>query len=47
MEIMQVMGSMVCTQRVEGFAHQTLRILRNNKGKLSVATDPVGASPGN
>ena len=47
MEIMQVMGSMVCTQRVEGFAHQNLRILRNSKGKLNVATDPVGASPGN
>ena len=47
MEIMQVMGSLVCTQRVEGFAHQNLRILRTSKGKLNVAVDPVGASPGN
>ena len=47
MEIMQVMGSLVCTNRVEGFAHQNLRILRTNKGKLNVACDPVGASPGN
>jgi ethanolamine utilization protein EutN len=47
MEIMQVVGSLVCTQRVEGFAHQVLRVLRTPKGKLSVAVDPVGASPGN
>ncbi|MCT0225196.1 carboxysome peptide B [Synechococcus sp. CS-1328] len=47
MEIMQVMGSLVCTQRVEGFAHQNLRVLRTPKGKLSVAVDPVGAAAGN
>jgi len=47
MEIMQVMGSLVCTNRVEGFAHQNLRVLRTTKGKLNVACDPVGASPGN
>ncbi|CAK6692234.1 carboxysome peptide B [Synechococcus sp. CCY9201] len=47
MEIMQVMGSLVCTQRVEGFAHQNLRVLRTPKGKLSVAVDPVGAATGN
>ncbi|MFZ9147867.1 carboxysome peptide B [Vulcanococcus sp.] len=47
MEIMQVMGSLVCTNRVEGFAHLNLRVLRTAKGKLNVATDPVGASPGN
>ena len=47
MEIMQVMGSLVCTQRVAGFAHLNLRVLRTPKGKLSVACDPVGASPGN
>ena len=44
---MQVTGSMVCSQRVAGLNHSNLRILRNNKGKLSVAVDPVGASPGN
>ena len=47
MEIMQVMGRLVCTQRVEGLGHMHLRILRNNKGKDLVAVDPVGAREGN
>jgi carboxysome peptide B len=47
MEIMQVVTSLVCTQRVSGLDHSNLRVLRNPKGKLSVAVDPVGASPGN
>ena len=47
MEIMQVIGSLVCTQRVGGLDHHNLRVLRNNKGKMNVAVDPVGASPGN
>ncbi|MFZ9568375.1 MAG: carboxysome peptide B [Vulcanococcus sp.] len=47
MEIMQVMGSLVCTNRVEGVAHLNLRVVRPAKGKLNVAPDPVGASPGN
>jgi carboxysome peptide B len=47
MEIMQVTGSLICTQRVEGLRHCNLRVLRSGKGKLSVAVDPVGASPGN
>ncbi|MEO1003850.1 MAG: carboxysome peptide B [Cyanobacteria bacterium J06638_7] len=47
MEIMQVVDSLVCTQRAGGLDHCCLRVLRNNKGKLSVAVDPVGASPGN
>jgi carboxysome peptide B len=47
MEIMQVTGSLVCTQRVGGLKHWNLRVLRTAKGKLSVAVDPVGASPGN
>ena len=47
MEIMQVMGRLVCTQRVEGLGHMHLRILRNNKGKRLVAVDPVGARQGN
>ncbi|MBM5797366.1 MAG: carboxysome peptide B [Cyanobacteria bacterium M_surface_9_m1_291] len=47
MEIMQVTGSLVCTHRVEGLKHWNLRVLRTPKGKLSVAVDPVGASPGN
>ena len=47
MEIMQVTGSLVCSHRVDGLRHCNLRVLRSNKGKFSVAVDPVGASPGN
>lgn len=47
MDILQVVDSLVCTQRVEGLAHQSLRVLRDAKGKKVVATDPVGARPGN
>ena len=36
MEIMQVMGRLVCTQRVEGLGHMHLRVLQNNKGKKLV-----------
>lgn len=46
MEIMQVTGSITCTQRVDGLGHMNLRVLRNTKGKESVAVDQVGASPG-
>ncbi len=44
---MQVIGRLVCTQRVPGINHMHLRIIRNNKGKLLVAVDPVGAREGN
>lgn len=44
---MQVTGSIVCTHRVGGLDHSNLRLLRNLKGKLNVAVDPVGAAPGN
>lgn len=47
MEIMQVAGRLVCTQRVQGLGHMHLRILRNNQGKRLVAVDPVGAKEGN
>ena len=47
MEIMKVLGRMVCTQRVAGLGHMNLRILENNKGKKVVAVDPVGAREGN
>ena len=43
MEIMQVMGRLVCTQRVEGLGHMHLRILCKNKCKRIVAVDTVGA----
>ncbi len=47
MEIMQVMGTLVCSFRVAGLEHMHLRILKNNKGKKLVAVDPVGAREGN
>ena len=44
MEIMKVLGRMVCTQRVAGLGYMNLRILENNKGKKLVAVDPVAVS---
>lgn len=46
MEILQVISDLVCTQRVEGLYSTSLRVLRDAKGKLSVAVDPVGVPPG-
>ena len=46
MEILQVMSELVCTRRVEGLYSASLRVLRDAKGKLSVAVDPVGVPPG-
>lgn len=46
MEIMCVEGEMVTTRRVPGLKHCSLRILRNLKGGLLVATDPIGVPPG-
>ena len=47
MQILQVEGSLVCTSRVEGMKHSVFRIVRDGNGKRQVATDPVGAKPGN
>ena len=47
MEILQVESALVCTQRVEGLAHVSLRVLRDTNGKRQVAVDPVGARKGN
>ena len=47
MQILQVEGSLTCTSRHVGLKHSTLRIVRDAKGKRQVATDPVGAKPGN
>jgi carboxysome peptide B len=47
MEIFQVEGTLVCTQRVEGLRHSSLRVLKNESGKRQVAVDPVGVNPGN
>ena len=41
MEIMQVMGTLVCSYRVAGLDHMHLRILKNNKGKKLVAVTPL------
>jgi carboxysome peptide B len=47
MEILQVEGTLVCTLRVAGLGHASLRILRDSRGKRQVAVDPVGVNPGN
>jgi carboxysome peptide B len=47
MEIFQVEGTLVCTQRVGGLMHSCLRVLKGANGKLQVAVDPVGVNPGN
>lgn len=46
MEILQVMSDLVCTRRIDGLYSASLRVLRDAKGKLSVAVDPVGVPPG-
>ncbi len=46
MELLQVVGDLVCTRRVEGLYSASLRVLRNAKGRLSVGVDPVGVPPG-
>lgn len=47
MEILQVESSLVCTRRIGGLEKISLRVLRDVKGKRSVAVDPVGARAGN
>ncbi len=47
MEIFQVEGPLVCTQRIEGLRHSSLRVLKSASGALQVAVDPVGVNPGN
>ncbi len=47
MEIFQVEGTLVCTQRVEGLRHSSLRVLKSSSGNRQVAVDPVGVNPGN
>ena len=47
MDILQVEGPLVCTQRIEGLKHVSLRVLRDMKGKRHVAIDTVGAHEGN
>ena len=48
MEILQVEAPLVCTQRVSGLQHVSLKVLRNVKtGTRQVAVDPVGSREGN
>ncbi|MFP4062542.1 MAG: carboxysome peptide B [Halochromatium sp.] len=47
MQISQVVGTLYCTERIAGLRHCSLRVLKDLKGKLVVATDPVGTRPGN
>ena len=47
MEILQVEAPLVCTRRVDGLKHISLRVLRGEGGKKLVAVDPVGAREGN
>ena len=48
MEIHKVEAPLVCTQRVAGLQHVSLRVLFNpTTGKRQVAVDPVGSREGN
>ena len=46
MEIMRVVSDLVCTRRIPGLFTASLRVLADQKGKLSVAVDPVGVPEG-
>ncbi len=46
MDILQVVDELVVTRRIPGLYGASLRIMRDAKGKLSVASDPVGVPPG-
>lgn len=46
MEIMQVVSVLVATRRVPGLYSTSLRVVRDAKGRLSVAADPVGVPEG-
>jgi len=47
MDINEVVGTLVCTQRIPELGHCSLRVLRDERGRLLVASDPVGARTGN
>lgn len=46
MEIMEVVSELVATRRVPGLYQTSLRVVRDVKGKLNVAADPVGVPEG-
>ncbi len=47
MEIMQVVGPLVCTRRHPGLYQHSLRVLRDARGRMQVAMDTSGCRPGN
>lgn len=47
MEILQVESPLVCTRRIAGLKHSSLRVLKDLKGTRHVAIDPVGVREGN
>ena len=46
MEIMEVVADLVATRRVPNLYSASLRVVRDSKGRLSVAADPVGVPEG-
>ena len=46
MNIFQVTGTLVCTDRHPGMEQLPLRILRDSKGKIQVATDVIATRSG-
>ncbi|MEW5754914.1 MAG: carboxysome peptide B [Pseudomonadota bacterium] len=47
MDIVQVVGPLVCTRRHPGLHQYSLRLLRDAKGKYLVALDTCSSRPGN
>jgi len=43
---MQVVSDVVATRRVPGLLSSSLRVVRDVKGRLSIAVDPVGVPEG-
>ena len=46
MDMMRVLSDLVATRRIPGLQNASLRVLTDAKGRISVATDPVGVPPG-
>ena len=46
MEIMEVVSDLVATRRVPALYSASLRVVRDGKGRMSVAADPVGVPEG-
>lgn len=46
MEILRVRSELVASRRTPGLKNQSLRVLEDAQGGLTVACDPVGTPPG-